>query len=238
MLDSLSKTELEALVSDYVREEVLYREAKALKLDENDFTARQRLIQQLNFINQGVLFSAIKLSDQELNQYLEQNRARYRVRPRVTFTHVYFSREKHGNEGARGLAEAKLDELQKGEVPFHEALGHGDRFLYHHNYVNKEADEIQSHFGEAMKKSLFEKIGKGRGWFGPLRSDYGFHLVLVTQHRPGHEPDLDEVRSRVEQDATRARVDEELAKVTQTIIDEYEVEVAGELQKELAPSLD
>ena len=47
ILDNLPEDELQALIDDYVREEALYREAKALNLDKNDYTSRQRLIRQL-----------------------------------------------------------------------------------------------------------------------------------------------------------------------------------------------
>lgn len=230
MLDNLSNKDLNQLIEDYVRDEVLYREAKALKLDQNDFTARQRLIQQLNFINQGVLFNASNLSEDQLQVYLQAHKARYRVDSRITFTHVYYSNDKNGSGQARARAQTKLAELRKDKVPFHKSPGHGDRFLYHRNYVNKEADEILSHFGEAMQKNLFRKYGKGKGWLGPMKSEYGFHLVLVTSQKDGYLPKLDEIRARVSQDAAQDWVKEELEKVTQIIIKQYQVRRMENLQ--------
>ena len=230
MLDNLSNKDLNQLIKDYVRDEVLYREAKALKLDQNDFTARRRLIQQLEFINQGVLFNASNLSDDELKAYLQSHQVRYRVDSKITFTHVYYSNEKNGSGQARAMAETKLVELRNDMVPFHRSPGHGDRFLYHRNYVNREADEILSHFGEAMQKKLFLKYGKGKGWFGPLESDYGFHLILVSSQRDGYLPKLDDVRARVSQDAAQDWVKDEMEKVTQTIIEQYQIRQMENLQ--------
>jgi hypothetical protein len=44
-LNSLSEEELQRLIDDYVREEVLHREATALGLDEDDYVIRRRLVQ-------------------------------------------------------------------------------------------------------------------------------------------------------------------------------------------------
>src|SRR5688572_139179 len=44
LLESLPEEELRKLIQSYVREEALYREAKALQLDKNDYVARLRLI--------------------------------------------------------------------------------------------------------------------------------------------------------------------------------------------------
>ena len=48
-----SREELEGLVEDAVREEIYYREALALGLDEGDSIVRRRLVQKMEFIAQG-----------------------------------------------------------------------------------------------------------------------------------------------------------------------------------------
>ena len=41
------------LVDDYIRDEVLFREALALNLDNNDQLIRRRLIQKMEYLSQG-----------------------------------------------------------------------------------------------------------------------------------------------------------------------------------------
>jgi hypothetical protein len=224
-LDDLSVEELERLIDDFVREEALYRQARAVGLDTNDYALRQRIVRRLESINRMVVSSDIQLSEGDLEDYLAAHRDRYFVPPSITFTHVFFSVDRHGDDGADTLAHAKLEELNKARIPFHGAPSHGDRFLYHHNYVNRAADEVASHFGSAMQRELFAREANDTQWIGPFRSPYGYHLVMVTAKTDGYTPSLDEVRRRVEADAFQARVQAELDRITGSIVDGYEVEL-------------
>ncbi len=228
-LDNLPEAELQTLIDDYTLEEALYREAKALRLDEQDYSLRQGLIRKLEFMNEGIISSTTKLSDAELQRYMETNKARYYVPAKTTFTHVFFNAKTHGEETAEALARAKLESLNDSGIPFHEAPSHGDRFLYHRNYVNKAADEIASHFGSDLQEQLFEFEADDTVWRGPLRSTYGFHLVMVTKQTPGYAPSLEDVRGRVELDAAQDRLKPEMDRINQAILDSYDVEIIGDL---------
>ncbi|MDH3849107.1 MAG: peptidylprolyl isomerase, partial [Gammaproteobacteria bacterium] len=155
-LDALGDAELSMLIDDYVREEALHREALALGMDQNDYVIKQRLIQSLQFITNGFVSAAVDVSDEEIAEYYEANRDDYYVDPYATFTHVYFSNDRHGREQARQLAETKLAELNDANVPFSESTRHGERFLYNVNYVERTEDFVASHFGRAMAAAVFE----------------------------------------------------------------------------------
>ena len=226
-LDGLSEDELQSLIDDYVKEEALYREAKALNLDKNDYSSRQRLIRQLEFINQGFLSATISLTEEDLRLFLDANPDRYYEPGTITFTHVFYNTDRHGAEKALALAKEKLLELDEYNVQFHQALSHGDRFLYHRNYVNKNTEEIGSHFGEEMQESVFALDADDQRWNGPFQSEYGYHLVMVTRKIEGYLPPLEEILPRVEQDTAQARLNEELDKINQAIVDAYEVDVVG-----------
>ena len=232
-LDDLSSEELERLIEDFVKQEALYREAKALGLDRNDPTFRRLLIGRLNSVNQMVVSSGVRLSDSDLEDYLAAHEDRYSVSPAVTFTHVFFSVDRHGDEGALTLARTKLDELNRTDVPFHGAPSHGDRFLYHHNYVRKDAAEIASHFGSEMQRELFTRNADDTRWIGPLRSPYGYHLVMVTATSAGYTPKLDEIRRRVEADAYQAALEEEIERIATSIVESYDVVVDAALRERL-----
>jgi peptidyl-prolyl cis-trans isomerase C len=235
-LDALSSEEFERLIEDFVRQEALYREAKALGLDSNDPTFRRMLIGRLNSVNQMVISSGVQLSERDLEDYLAAHEDRYSIPPAVTFTHVFFSRDRHGDEAALALARAKLDELNTGRVPFHGAPSHGDRFLYHPNYVRKDAAEIASHFGDAMQRELFALDADDTRWIGPLRSPYGYHLVMVAATSAGYTPKLEEIRRRVEADAYQTRVEEELERIANSIVESYDIVVDKGLRARLDAS--
>lgn len=225
LLNTLSQEELQQLVQDYVREEALYREAKALQLDKNDYVSRLRLIQQLEFITRGFTDAQGQPTQQEIQRYYEVHKSQYRVQPKVTFTHVFFSQERHGVARAEALARAELRKLNQDRVRFDQAPAHGERFLYLVNYVEREPEEVASHFGAAMQAQLFALKPSDPIWRGPFQSSYGFHLVLLTRNEAGYLPPLEEVRGQVEQEARQAALDAQFEKSIHSIVKAYKVKV-------------
>ena len=65
-LDGMSEEELDRLISDYVREEALHREAKALGVDKNDYIIKRRIIQSIEFITDGFVTAAVDVSDDDI----------------------------------------------------------------------------------------------------------------------------------------------------------------------------
>ncbi len=224
-LSSLSRDELQNLIDDYVREEVLHREAVALGLDEDDYVIRRRLVQKLEFITEGFVDAATDVDDAALRRYFDANKADYFVEPYVTFTHVFFDTENRPREQVRAIAEKKLEELNRDGVPFTDAPQHGDRFLYYVNYVERTPDYVASHFGVPMTQALFELEPSDLIWRGPFDSPYGVHLVMLITNEPGREPDLAEIEGRVREDARRAMIREETEAAIADIIGTYEVRV-------------
>ena len=197
-LAAMSGERREALIEEHVREEVLFRQARAMGLDGYDYVGRRRLIAQLDYINRGFIEANLQFSDDALSRYHEANKERYFVPPKITFTHVFFSVDIRGQD-AKTDALVQLGALNEYRVPFHEGPSRGDVFLYHKNYVAKEREEIDSHFGTAFAATLFDEPPSER-WIGPIASDYGFHVVMVAARAPGYSPPLAEVRPRVVQD--------------------------------------
>ena len=224
-LSSMDPGERDQLAEDYIREEVMYRQAVALGLDENNYSARRRLIAQLEYINQGFIYESLAFADDDLRTYHQDNRDRYFVAPQTTFTHVYFSNDRSSEEQARGLATRELEYLNEVQLPFHLAASRGDHFLYHRNYVNKNQEEVASHFGRSFAAEVFELTGDDATWRGPFQSAYGFHLLLVTTHKPGYYPELEEVSARVVDDLTRVRVREELDLVYEEMRATYDINI-------------
>ena len=231
ILDKLPEEELRAVIDQYVQEEALYREAKSLGLDKDDYVARRRLIQQLEFSARGVISTSTTLREAELVAWFNENKNSYYVAPKITFTHVFFSSDKHGHAQAEKLAQDKLRELNDKHVPFDAAMSRDDQFLYGINYIETEEDEITSHFGGSMREQLFAIKPSDSIWRGPYESPYGFHLVMVTKIMAGYIPSLEEVQQDVEQDALQSRLDAEQNKAIQSIVDTYEVNVVGELKR-------
>jgi hypothetical protein len=234
-LSSLSDDELQNLIDDYVREEVLHREAVALGLGEDDYIIRRRLVQKLEFITEGFAEAGAKVDQSALSRYFDANKADYYVEPFVTFTHVFFETEDLPREEAHTAAEMKLVELNRNGVHFADAPQHGDRFLYHVNYVERTPDYVASHFGVPMAKAVFELEPNDFIWRGPFDSPYGVHLVLLTTNEPGRDPDLSELEGRVREDARRAMIREQTEEAITDIVGTYDVRVVYEREDTAKP---
>ena len=228
MIADLSKEEFDRLIEDLVREEVLYREALAMSMEQEDYIIKRRLIQKMEFITSGFITAAAELSDADVATFYEANKEEYYIEPYITFTHVFFDNERHGSEQAQALAQHKLAQLNHEQVPFTGSPRHGDRFLYHTNYVERVPEFVASHFGEPMARSIFALSPNDQQWHGPYTSSYGFHLLMLTHKANGRYPALDEIRERVKGDAQRAAIRDKTEEAIQAIIGSYNVRLVYE----------
>ncbi len=232
-LDTMPERELERLIDEYVDEEVLYREAKSLNLDASDYNIRRRMVQKMSFLLGDVASAGFSVEEGELEAYFAENKASYAVEPAVTFTHVFFDAERRGAAAAEAAARAALEELDRSGASFNDAPAHGDRFPFLRNYVDRTLDYVAGHFGDEFAAALAELEAAERSWRGPLRSAYGYHVVLLTRRTERRYPDLDEVRDSVERDYLEQRGDAALAEMTQAIRDRYDVRI-GDIRPEHA----
>ena len=229
-LDGMSEPELERLIGDYVREEALHREALALGMDKNDYIIKRRMIQSIEFITDGFVTAAVEVSDEDVAAYYEANREDYYIDSYVTFTHVFFDRERQGGDQALALARAKLADLNAQRVQFSNAPRHGDRFPYFVNYVERGPEFVASHFGVPMAEGVFALEPSDTDWHGPFESEYGVHLVMLTRSVAGRYPELAEVEPNVRDDAEREAIAAQKDKAIQAIVDTYEVRRSFESQ--------
>ena len=222
--DAMPAEEKDRMIEAYIREEVLYREALSLSLDQSDYVIKRRMIQKLDFIAEGFAAAIGRPTEAHVQDYYDQNKGDYFVEPWVTFTHVFFDRERLGADQAKQLAELKLADLNRQKAPFTDAVKHGSRFLYHTNYVERSADFVASHFGDEMAAKLFKLDPSKSNWRGPYSSVYGSHLVMLVARQEGQIPSLDEVRDRVAADARRALIRERTEQTIKSIIESYTIE--------------
>jgi len=202
-LDAVARKRLEA---NYIRDEVLVREAKALGLNNNDEVIRRRLIQKMDFIVQGFAPVDQTIEASELEAHFAANIDLYKIEAEATFTHIFFSNEKRGTAEAVQAAQDLLPRLNSKATPFEKAGSYGDRFYFLRNYVKRPKRLISDHFGIEMTDQLFSHTPSNE-WLGPFTSQYGTHLLLVRAIKPARAPDLAEVADRVLADLKRERLD-------------------------------
>jgi len=222
ILSGLDETARAQLTEDYIRDEIMVREALALGLNNNDEIIRGRLIQKMDYILQGFSPSEISFSEAEVQTYFEAHKESYREAAKATFTHVFFNKETRGTSEAIAAAGETLGQLNSQNVPFEKAGEYGDRFFFLKNYVNRPQGMITAHFGSEMAEKIFT-ASPSTTWIGPLPSAYGSHLVLVREITPSRVPALDEAVQQVINDMRRAKLDEARRTSLETLKEKYEI---------------
>jgi hypothetical protein len=221
--DALDDAQRRRLIDDFVREEALYREARQLGLENGDYVMRQRLVQKMNFLLESP--DGAEPSDEELQRHLARNVDLYRIAPSWTFAHVYVDPASVPGESAERRAQALLSRLNRDRAGFSDATRHSDRFAFLQNYVERTADYIGSHFGSEFAAALQSLPVDPSRWQGPLRSDLGWHLVLVTARAPQRAPRLAEIRAQVRDDFLTAAAAARQEQAIREVIARYEVEL-------------
>lgn len=209
-----SDEEMQMLVDNYLQDEVYYREALALGLDEDDSVIRRRMRQKLGFILEDTA-ALLDPDDEELTAYMLAHADQFRVQPQVSFSQIYLSRDTRSDIDAD--AREILVRLQAGEDP--QQLG--DQIMLADAYTLASRDDIKRNFGEDFAHQLLT-LEPG-DWSGPLTSGFGGHLVLITEIQPGRMPELAEVREAVKRDWLLARTEQLKQDTFRKLLENYEV---------------
>lgn len=208
--------ELEALLDEAVREEILYREALRLALDRNDAIVRRRLAQKMTFMLEDT--AAVGAPDaQEVAEYYAEQVERYREPRRTTFMHVFVSDDRRNDPTSD--ARTLLRELQRGDAQNWRQFG--DPFMLRREYADRTDREITELFGGAFTAAISE-LSTG-GWAGPVTSAYGTHLVRVINRTASTLPALDAIRGQVVRDLVDSRRREENQAAFEALRERYEV---------------
>jgi len=189
-----SAQELDGLINDYVKEEVLYREAVALSLDKDDTIVRRRMRQKMEFLG-DIAIGTLSPTDQELEAYLEANPRKFEREPKVAFEQIYLDPARRGeriDEDAGSILEALRSD------PGADPAALGDATLLPGKLGLTGLSKIAQSFGPDFARKTAE-LEPGV-WSDPIESAFGQHLVKVDAREPGRIPELSEAREAVKRE--------------------------------------
>ena len=189
-----TQQELEGLTEDFIKEEVLYRDALALGLDQNDLIIRRRMRQKMEFLNADIVQQQTP-QDTELQAYLDDHTERYAEPERASFEQLYFKTD-IDRTAAEARATAVLKQLQ--DAPDTDTRTLGDASLLPPSQRLASTRDIGRVFGETFATAV--SSAPAGQWSGPYASTYGLHLLRIAQRTPARQATLEEVRSEVERD--------------------------------------
>ncbi len=187
-----SPAQLDHLIDAYIHDEILFREAKRINLDDGDEIVRRRLIQKIEFLTARADPSSAP-TEEALRHYYDSHKDRFTRPARVDFTHLFFSPDEAGQAAAETRARQALARLQADPAMVDRL---GDPFPLQSTFVGMTKTDAVQLFGDAsIVDGLFQApVGI---WSGPFRSGYGWHLIRVTASEPAKARPFEDVRSDV-----------------------------------------
>jgi len=197
-----TQTELDGLIEQQIREEVMYREALAMGLDQNDSIVRRRLAQKVEFISTD-LAAQVEPTDVELTEYLAEHTDKFEVPARMHFIQVYFNTDRRGEQAEKDalrlLADLKKADLKQTESKVNitqvDIKAAGDPFMMGQQHEHISEHGVSRLFGKDFARKLFTLPTDT--WQGPLLSGYGLHLVRIDSKTNAQQQALDDVREKV-----------------------------------------
>lgn len=189
---------LEALIASDVKDEILFREGRGLKLDEGDEIVRRRVIQKMQFLMDDTSAPA-EPTPAKIQAFYDRHPGRYRWPAKATFSHIYFATNARGDAGAASRAQALLATMPKGVG---RAPDLGDPFPDLYDFSAADSAQVARLFGRtAFARAVFQApVGR---WSGPYRSGYGWHLLYVNAREAPARIPLEAVKDTVRVDYLR-----------------------------------
>ncbi|UCH21798.1 MAG: peptidyl-prolyl cis-trans isomerase [Deltaproteobacteria bacterium] len=216
-----TEQELRGLVEEYVKEEILYREARILGLDQDDLVIRRRLRQKMEFINADLAESQAP-TDTQLQVYFDANQDRFRRPDRFSLQQVYLNPHKLAGDVKRAAA-GLLARLNTDPALAADPKSLGDATMLPAQLDGVTRREVTNIFGRGFAKDI-EDMPMGR-WSGPYESSYGLHLVRMTERGVGGLPALAEIRPILEREWRAERSKEANERFYEALRVRYDVEI-------------
>ena len=188
-----------AVREELIRRELLLQEAKKASLDKKpDIAAQAEAAKQAilirSYVQQYVQKNPIK--DEQLQAEYEKIKAQvgsteYKAR------HILVKEESEAKAAIDNLKKgAKFDELAKQSIDPGSKDNGGDLgWAAASNYVKPFADALV-------------KLDKGRYTKEPVKSDFGFHVILLEDTRPLTPPPFEQLKPQLTQRANQQKVEQ------------------------------
>lgn len=185
-----SQVEEQALFQTYFREEVLYREALASGLDQNDVIVRDRLIEKMKFMAED-LAAVPSPTDSGLQAFYQANKEQFQRSASTSFRQVFFNTD---SEQSPTEIEGLLTQLNS-EGATANLTGIGQNEMLGDQFGELPPQDIAALFGEGFAAKIQQ--APPESWIGPIESKLGLHLICITKRSPQETTGFESARPAV-----------------------------------------
>ena len=184
-----TREELQGILQNHVKDEVLYQEALNEGLDRNSAVVKRALISQMDLMAEGQ-GEKRNIGEADIEAYYNLRSDQYVSPAEISFKQVYFS-----EEAEREMLENLCANWNSNMVDFETARAAGKATMLAPQVLELRSDLIDREFGEGFASRLLE-LESGR-WHGPVPSTFGWHLVYLDTLIPSRRLALSEVRDDI-----------------------------------------
>ena len=139
-----------------------------------------------------------------------ENKVEFRIPKRLSFNHIFFSKE------SRSLEEVRQYLVNKNKK--------SDPFLLGRNFSDKTIRQIQRDFGDKFAASLDELTTLKNDLV--IESIYGWHIVNVSNIEDSYLPEFNFIKDKLLDTYLLVKKDEVLKKYTEDLIKSYDVSLS------------
>ncbi|QEW18492.1 hypothetical protein LA6_000658 [Marinibacterium anthonyi] len=202
-----------AIIDRHLRQEVFYREALRMGLDQDDDIIRTRLAQKMEAVSSDLGLLMQPPTEDQLRAFHAARPDLFTLPQAFAFRQVLYLPAEAGDAvettlaALQGGAEIPPDRRNKLSVPLDWAL--------------TSTQALENAFGGGFAKALGTlPVGT---WSGPVRSGLGLHLVQVTEGQPEQLASFDEIRDYVARQYEYYTVLDAQDRMYRDLLDRYEI---------------
>jgi len=190
--EDLTEAQVLLIKEDYIKREVLKREALSWGLDKVDPVISSRLAQlgEQSLVNN---LPEEEVSEEDLLSFYNKNKFLYIEDKKITFSHIFFRKDDDNIID-------DIDYYTKSQnQDFFNAnlLNKISIFPYQKNYAHRSKSFIIGHFGEETAQIIFS-LSASEKWQGPIKSPYGLHILKISSISKAKQKTFAEVRNLVQ----------------------------------------
>ena len=186
--EDLTEAQISLIKEDYIKREVLKREALSWGLDKVDPVISSRLAQlgEQSLVNN---LPEEEVSEEDLLSFYNKNKFLYIEDKKITFSHIFFRKDDDNI----------IDDIdyytKSQDQDFFNAnlLSKISIFPYQKNYAHRSKSFIIGHFGEETAQIIFS-LSASEKWQGPIKSPYGLHVLKISSISEAKQKTFAEVR--------------------------------------------
>lgn len=210
-----NKEELEGLLADAIKQEVLLREAVKHKIDQHDEIIRRRMISKMGFIVQSIA-SVEPPQNEALLEYYNNHLDSYLTPATYSLRHLYFS--------DKAAAEDTMNNITQRAINFEQAKSNSNQFVHGDTFKHKTLKELNQIFGISFVKAIQQSEQHTQA-FGPIASLYGYHIIQLDSVAPPSIAKFEDIRGQVYNDWFIAAKEVAQQRAYENLLSEYQINI-------------